>query len=757
MIRLRLSRLTCLPAVALATLVVPCVARAEFGTPTLLSGATSLKVGAREVKFSVPLQFESAEAPAFAGKSPYVVFRGSLAGKTGLYRRDVDDEEVALVAGEAPAGFSEGVPDAPEATAPSISADGRYVAFASAAAGIVPTCGSTQAQSAEQNAGCVPEADRGCPQVYVRDMDVSPYEAGAYKLASALDGSGEGITYASCVGGSNAQLALAGAQAATGVALSSEGDEVAFTVLSASNLDGACTGSACTTAPSQVAVRNVLTKITTLVTATPSGEPTPGGGAYPSAESEQYVRLVGSQPGASSAAISADGNVVAWEGTNIPEQVPQEAGEVDQGMAHEGGPGFEVEPLWRPLGDGATAQTRRLLSGAGLELYGFGPTNPGQEGTSSVRGGALVLEAQSQDEFLPPALSEDGETVATLANAFTPANAASYNFVSATLAPPADVYVVHVNDDQSVPPVVTPLTATPNYAVARALYSGVSDVMITPDGSRVAFNTRRISFALAPPNLVSPPVAETNYAYTYSVNLDTGIMQRVTDGYEGSPPDGEAGFISLSGNDLSLAFASSASNMIYGDGALGSSQVYLAQELPPSTELAVEGLSPLPALTLPEPTWTLSATAVPQRDGSVVIDAEVPGAGKLGLYAQAQLPSSSAAKNGKAGKNAKETSHTKRGGAQAASARLTARTVAEGTISSSASSELQLRIHVSKAYDKLVSSRDGLYAVLHLTFSAPGHTTLTKQIPVTLRHIEKASKITSKGQKTSKQRRGVRG
>jgi hypothetical protein len=743
---------------ALAPLAIPSAASADFSAPALLSGAQALTLGTRSLQFAVPLQFEDAEGPAFAQEGGYVAFRGSLAGITGVYRRNLQSGEVALVAGEPPPGETEGFPSAPDATAPSISADGRYIAFTSAAT-LVPVCGtSAAAEPAEAKSGCEPEADRGCPQVYVRDMGppgdpTAPTTPDAYTLVSARNGSGEGLTYApTCQGGSATRLALAGAQAAAGAALSATGEEVAFTILSSSNLDGSCSAppsSTCTTEASQVVVRDLVLKTTTLVSATPAGLPTPGGGAYPSTASEPEVSLTGSQPSASSAAISGDGSTVAWEGTNVPEQVP-DANDVSAGMASDGGPAFEVEPLWRRVADGPNAQTRRLLAGAGLEFYAFGITNLG-EAHPPVRGGALALEPQAQDEFIAPVLSEEGHTVATIANAFTAANEDSYAFVGATLAPPPEAYVVHVDDDPASPPQVTPLTATPDYAIARALFDGVGEIAISRDGSRVAFNTRRVSFALAPPNLTSPPAPETTYAYTYLVDLGTGIMQRVANGYEGSPPDGEPGLLSLAGDDLSLTFASAASNLFYGDGTPGASQVYLTRETPPSSELAPESVSPAPALSLPEPAWVLGATATPERDGSVLIDADVPGAGALDVLADAQLPATPARKDSHVGGRAQasERAKTHRTAAQAVRVVLVTRTVSRGALASANPGQLQVRLRAASSYDGLVDGADGLYVVLHLSFRSPGHATLVQALAVTLH-----DRLSTRAKKRTAVRRG---
>jgi hypothetical protein len=679
----------------LALLALPTSGYAEFAAPTLLSGTQTQ-------------QFEEAGSPAFAQEGRYVAFRGSLAGVPGVYRRDLQTGEIAIVAGE-------------DATAPSISANGRYIAFTSAAV-LDP-----------QDEGPDGDDGGGCPQVYVRDMDLAPTAPDAYTLASVPIGSSEeGLTFApACPSGGSG---LAGAQAAGGVALSANGREVAFTVLSSSDLMSGEREHP-TTEASQVAVRDLETHTTTLVSATPEGLATPGGGAYPSAVSKLEVRFLGAQPAASSAAISADGSTVAWEGTNVPEQVPS-ATEIT------GGAGYEVEPLWRRIADGPTAVTKRLLAGAGLEFFAFGITNLG-EGNPPVRAGALALEPQEQDEFIPPALSADGRTVVTIANAFTPANQESYRFVGATLAPPAEAYLVRVGDEATSMPEITPLTATPDFALSKALLGGIGEVAISPDGSRVAFNTRRVNFALAPPILISPPVQETSYAYTYVANLSGGTLQRVTRGYEGSAPNGEPGLLSFAGDDLSLAFASAASNLFFGDGTPGASQVYLTQEVPPGTEIPIESVSPAPALPLPPPAWVLSATATVEPDGSVLIDAQVPGAGKLQARASAQLP----ATYGPAGRRTERSSRTRAraSGVGGSRVELLTRTVSQAATVATVASELRLRLRPGPAYRALVASRDGLYVLLRVTFTAPGHSPLVRGIPVTLRLIASSKAARAKG------------
>jgi hypothetical protein len=709
-------------ALVLALMHWPSPACADFTSATLLSGTDQQ-------------QFEEASEPALSEDGRYVAFTGRLAGVAGIYRRDLQNGEIEPVAVES--GF-EGGPG--QAKAPSISADGRYVAFTSIA---------------DLDPAAEPSADVGCPEVYVRDMQVQPGEAGAYTLASALNGSEEGITFAGCPSGG-------GAQSAPGVALSADGRHVAFTVLSPSNLGGSCTSAsspACTTAPSQVAVRDLeVTKppteapTTTLVTATPDGIPTPGGGAYPSAEMESHAGVSAS---GSTAAISADASTVAWLGSDVAAQVSPGPGEGEVQMPIPGG--SEVEPLWRRIADGAGAFTRRLLGGADLNLF-----FPNLKEGGFVLGGSLVDYGSALPANLAaPALSEDGQTVAVLSNAPPSAGEASALLEASVNAPDTDAYVVHVDDDPATAPQVTALTATPDYVPTRAPTTGdIEDIAISPDGSRVAFDTNRTQFALPALTLISPPATFAEVSETYEANLRTGTLQRVTSTYDGAEPNDSAGGLSCSGDGQELAFASQASNLFYGDALPRASEVYLAEEAPTSGQAATEEIGPNPAPKAPTPEWQLSAIATARSDGDVSIAVEVPGAGRLAAQATAQLPAAAADSAAHAGRGRVAHAKGRRGagskhGSAVRSARvrgavhgrtaaarssaastgvaLLTRAIARAAAVSTGPSEVGLLMHADAAYHTLLTGADGLYAVVRVTFTAPGHSTLATEIPVTFR------------------------
>jgi hypothetical protein len=708
--------------------VLPDTAMAGFSPATLLS--------ARE-----DTQFEEADAPALSEDGHYAVFQGVVDETPGIYRRDLLTGAVVPVAAAAnsvvnPAAVASEELSAPDAAGPSISEHGEYVAFTTTAD--LPTRKG------------MPSNEQRCPSVYVRNMNLSPDEEGAYTLASVLGGPGSGeperpISYGPgpCSSSSlpTPKFPIDGAQAAPAVALSADGSKVVFTVLSPSNLgDPECVEAECMTPPSQVVLRDLDARTTTLVSVTPQGLPTPEGGAYPSADSEQemsgpigpsnFSRLqFGDLVTGSSAAISADGSTVAWLGTDADEQ----AG------AGPGGP-EEVEPLWRRVADGPTATTKRLLSDAGLEFGYFGTY---LESTERVRAGSLVSNSPVYHlEFIPPALSADGQVVATLANAPTPASAGSAQVSSHPAELNSDVYVVHI-DDTPAAPVVTRLTNTPAYNVSEPALGNVKDVAISPDGTRVAFDTTRTIFAASPLALVSPPIPYTLTFETYEANLARGTLQQAVSAYDGSVPGGNAGLLSFSGDDETLAFASEAGNLFFGD-VIGASEVYDVDEVQSGSEVPPQSLGPVPITPLPSPEWVLNATATEQADGSVLLDADVPGSGSLRVEAIAQLPALSGsgsharrrAPRRVASKHGRKASVArKRVGKSSPRRTLRTDTVAEAAMAAGAPSQLGVRLRVTPLYRALVASKLGLYAILRVSFSAAGHQTLTQDVPVTFRAV----------------------
>ncbi|MCL2769339.1 MAG: hypothetical protein FWD42_04430 [Solirubrobacterales bacterium] len=748
-----------------AKLVAAC-ALALGGAPLALSPPASASFAAAGViSGTAAQQFEEARAPALAAAGGYVAFQGSLAGVSGVWRRNLGDGAIEAVATAHDANDPQlGAPDAalaaPDAAAPSISAEGRYVAFTTTADLDPEHAAADGAPEGE------PAADTGCPEVYVRDMERQPGQEGAYLLASALDGSGRGIAFSSCSEGGGA-FAIAGAQAAPAVAISADGSEVAFTVLSESNLFSYPGAPGRPTPPSQVAVRNLRTDTTTVVSVTPggegspAGEPAPGGGAFPSQASEGVgsLRIVSGQLGdeltASTAAISGDGGTVAWLGTDVPEQVSGSGPEIETGIGGAESGALEAEPLWRHIAGGSAAFTRRLLVDAGLDFF----YNRGELG-EVVRGGSFVATGDAP-LFLPPALSEDGDTVAVVADAPSPAALRGVE-LGGVFPPQSDAYAVRVSDAASVAPQVVPLTETRDYDMPSGAPTGgfVKDVAVSPDGERVAFDSGREAMTLPALVQVSPPAGGSQ---AYLANLARGTLERASVAWNGEPAGGEMELLSLDGAHA-LVFASSATNLFYGD-AIQAPEVYLAEELPAEEPPASEQLQATPLEALPQPRWVLDATATTQGDGSVLVRVHTPGAGRLAVHARAQLPARrrspagapAGGRRARRSRSPRRSTHSAprraarrvaaRHSARAAARRrergragagtLTTRTVAGGVAAAQAAATMQLRLRAASSDRSYVDGAHGLYAILHITFAAPGQRTLSVEVPATFHRTGK--------------------
>jgi hypothetical protein len=733
----------CAAAVLLVNVLLVSTAAADFTAPALLS--------AGQLSDTPPLQFEQASAPALSANGRYAVFRGVLADIPGIYRRELPNGPVELVAGGdlaspgEPCNSAKDPLAACDATAPSISENGQYIAFT--------TTADLQAEGGGGKPQGEPASDRGCPEVYVRNMGPpgEPLPASApdaYTLASALNETDTGIGFAPCpasAGFSTAShqpgFAVAGAQAAAAVAISADGRHVVFTVLSASNMTRGPGCAAQTplaqcppeTPPSQVAVRDLETDTTTLVSATPAGQPTPGGGAFPSSESESAAidipkfaeysdQLIGS-----TAAISADASTVAWLGTNVPAQVPSATDVIEQGIGGPTAPSREAEPLWRRVADGPAAVTKRLLAGAGLDFYFRPAAGEPNSLVYPVDDGSLLGIPGSA--FIPPALSEDGRTVALIANAPSPASEGSWAFASLPWAD-TDAYVVRIPEG-SEEPQASALTATPDFAAGVRAIASVKDIAISPRGDRVAFDTGRSQFDLPTLAFAGPPLINLSYQpETFEADLENGTLQQVTATYNDSEPNGGTGLLAFA-REGQLAFESSATNLFYGDG-VPAPEVYLVQEVSPGPSAAPQEVSLAPALPAPEAAWTLSATAFGQADGNVLVQAQVPGAGHLSAVASAQLPAPTkggAKPSRRARRRVARSSKARHAGGAAVTVPL--RTVAQAAAGTTAPSLTQLRLRVSARYSSLIEQRLGLYAVVRVTFTAPGHPPLVREIPVT--------------------------
>lgn len=721
-----------LGAAFVAGLLAPGQARAAYTPPELVS-------------FEGATQAESASSPAISADGSYVAFAGSFNGVSGVYRKDLVTGELALVAG---ANAQDAALNAPDAGAPSISSEGRYVSFTTTA----------RLDLADDQLGDT----GGCSSVYVRDMSKQPGEPGAYILASALNGTTEGLTYAGsaqsgCPGGGSA------AAGRVALALSERGLEVVFTVLGQSDLTTHL-ATQTTTPPAQVAVRNVTTDTTTLVSQTMSSlgstpQPVPEGAAFSDEATDSPI-------GASSAAISADGSTVAWLGVEIPSQAPasdalaQGAG----GDAPYGYPDEYAEPLWRRIADGPDAPTRRVTGGddplcgcAGPLATDFDPglQTPGEDhgpeyGTYIAINSSNLGNVQTFYENITPQLSADGQMVAFLSTAPDTGDEPvipGKNYVLSTNA-----FVANMAPGLSRSQALTRLTewASDNFN-ADASTGMIEGIAISPDGTQVAFTTKRIEFPFSPPALVTPALGQAGERQLYVADLPAGTLRLVSYGYGGEPANGSIFSPAFAGDEAhTLAFASGATNLVYGAYNRGASNVFVTSEITSPPVAGVQTIGSAPANpTAPQP-WELLASATPGPHGTVLVYVSVPGAGTLKASARANVPVTvTVASSGRSRHTRKQSKHTI----------IAARTVASAQEYAKGAGLIELRLTSASAYRSLVGGHDGLYATITLTFSAKGRPAITKSIQATFHGTpaKSARKASAGKTKQSNKQRGKSG
>jgi hypothetical protein len=759
----RLAALQLCTAALLLTLCVP--ARADVFGPISLASDDALE------------QVNYAHDPAISGNGQYVAFDGYFEGLTGVWRRALEPpysiEPVAVGEPGTPAGSAE---------LPSISENGQYVSFTTTAA-------------------LSPENDTNeAPDVYVRDMDVAetqpcqeeeavdPVQPCAFTLVSAVNDSTHGLSY-EYVSGPNQGFEEDhyGALAAGRSAMSAKAQEVVFVTTAPSNLAGEGTPQL------EVAVRYLQTGRTELVSVeydSATGKPAAGPEPVPVQGSIGAVYSPGSRPifepprqyaptQQVPASISGEGSAVAWMGQDVGEQAPTLP---DESLS----PGY-AEPLWRRIGGGEEAPTRRVTGGSD-------PANP-----ACIASGETALPAKPSpadpcqgpfvttdsigvwnhsEEAIPvPRLSTDGYEVAFIAQA--PLVAFGSDFDVETQTRHSDLYVADMHEGLSRVQALTPITelASGNEG-ALATNAPIVDYGISPDASQVAFTTIRTQFILGDPAYVSAPAAAPGMVELFDADLGDATLTRVTHGYAGGP--GEAphkevssqedqyvdlgsvdGALSPSFSDSGdvLAFSSTASNLVYGDGNTptlaeteaersdGSDVFVIKRETFPfdPAPQVISGAPGAPSLSTP---WSLGVTAVSLANGEVRLYVEAPGTGMLRAVASGSVAVSSR----HASRSAKGAHHKAKGART--STTVLRRDVATAThaVDASASAVTTLTLTLAASYRSLATRSGGLSATVSVTFTAPGHAALHKSIVVSFlrkapAHAAKAHHATRKGKR----------
>jgi hypothetical protein len=556
--------------------------------------------------------------------------------------------------------------------------------------------------------------------VFVRDVSLAPGAQGAYTLASALGGTNAGLSYAGsrtpgCPGG--------GSASAPRVALSGDGQQVAFTVVGSSNLTTGPRGGT-TTPPAQIAVRDLANQTTTLVSQTlgsvgGSPQPVPGGAAMTddSAGVGPKAGTANADAGDSTASISLDGTTVAWLGINIPSQTSADPS-TDAPVGH---PNEYDEPLWRSLA-GSASPIRRVTGGddplgpcpggcAGpLDTHWASPSNPEIGHDQGPERGTLIaydgfvgasrINASSLANATPQ-LSSNGQTVAFLST--QPATSADPVYLS---SPPTNVstnaYVVNMAAGLDRSQALTRITAWGSSNFDNFPLAGpIEALALSPEGDRLAFVTRRTAFPQSPPALITPALTEADFEQLYIADLGDGTLHLVSTGYDGQPANSYVASPAFSAGDGAIAFASSATNLVYGalSDISGGYETFVATEIKPPAIPGQQVISPAPTALRFVPAWTLGATTASGRGGGVLLHVTVPGAGTLRAVA----------KTGRASGNL-------------TLAHATARVRKAGLVS--------VKLSPAGRYHRLIARAGGLYATITLTFQAPGRARLTRRLPV---------------------------
>ena len=701
----------------LAVLAAPLEADADvFGPISLVSEGAAGPGRATQ-------QADYADDPVISGDGRYVAFDGSFGGKSGVFRRDLASGEVTSVA--------EG-----DAELPSISEDGRYVSF------------TTTAALDQQN-----DTNEG-PDVYVRDMadpDSGPCpphwsEAGescGFMLVSAArgvsQGAPEGLTYQS------EDPRQFGSVASGRTAMSADGRYVAFVTTAESDLSDPATPAEPSTPALQVAVRDLDRHETKLVSVEYEGGPTERpvptaaddniGAVY--AAHSAFPFLTGASDVWPGASISADGSTVAWMGQEIGKQAPT-LGEGD--LAAEL-PNY-AEPLWRRIAGGPGEPIRRVTGGSD-------PTSPACAASGDCQGPFEPLRELSQPGVFPttgdylPRLSANGETVAFLSSAREIAGGEEFKTAESS----SDLYIVDMADGLTRTQALRRLTEIASgESQDHGAIAPIIDFGVSADGSQVAFTTRRTVFPLGSPALVSPPGGEAGLAELFDVDLADDTLTRVTRGFEGGPSEephasGQGGALSpsFSADGGTLAFSSTASNLVYGDGnaplpedpnhAEDGSDAFMVSHAQFSSQAAPQYISPPPSLAGAEPAWSLGVTAVSRRDGSVLLEVQVPAAGSIRAAASAAVRVVVSSKASRAARRMhRNSSRRRRPTPTVATRRVASAAVAERA---SAGGLMPVALTLAPSYRTLASGRGGLSATTSVSFAAPGHRALQRRISVT--------------------------
>jgi hypothetical protein len=367
------------------------------------------------------------------------------------------------------------------------------------------------------------------------------------------------------------------------------------------------------------------------------------------------------------------------------------------------------------VADGPGAPTRRIVGGGDPLAPGCPPggtlSDPACQGPfPNLTGKNTDLNNATGWLGVPrvdgvPQLSADGRTVALIGN---PTEATNLFLVDMSAGLSRREAVRQLTRQVSINPADE--ASVVNREPYVPLNGHIFDLTISPDGRRIAFATARQQFPLTPPNLIGSPPAQLGLVELYLMNLESETLQRVTRGDggpgeaslgAGSAVDG-AGATSPSFGDAGrlISFASTASNLVEGDGN-DASDAFLVEDDEAPRVAGTVSISPPPPGVIVKRSRRIALSAFSMADGSVRLVAVVPGAGALRARAGAALAVGSPPR-------------------RFAFAR--ARAVGGGPVA--------MVLAPPHRFRRLVDSREGLYATARVSFHGADETPLHAQLAI---------------------------
>lgn len=476
---------------------------------------------------------------------------------------------------------------------PSVSADGRYVSFATAEPLV----------AADTN---------GNVDVYVRDMAVPAGSTGAFELVSAKDGGATPASYGPPDPDADFPGRNPGADTFRGAAISGDGRYVAFRTSAGVTSDLPDRGGV-TTPELQLFVRDRVARTTTLVTRdATTGEPAGGAlGAF---------------------GLSADGTTIAWSGRNAPAQT--------RFLLDESPNPLSVHLLWRRWIDGPSTPTRRIAAASDPDDPACPPSQPFIDNPllSGPCYGPLGSDSAGGILQQLPAMSADGRTVAYLHD-----------------SPPRGVSIFSTSLDLFVTSMAPGATRkastvelTRDSVGLAAVGASLDGVAMSADGRFAVISTNRTTFSLPALRQLTAPRADTATRELYLVDLQDRTIERILQGYRGGDANGAAlAAVSVDAQARRIAFVSAASNLMFGD-ANGQPDAFVVQREdapPPDTAGTAEPEPVLDELPLPP----LDTSAPPARRLSVYVGrstrfgearlvVQAPAAGTVRAIVRGRLP-----------------------------------------------------------------------------------------------------------------------